>query len=133
VAFQQEVDPDDWVDTESRFLFPMNTLPKLLHLALPLLLFVSSCNEECRPAVLSEVDEVRSCALPVAEVPELQFCHRAGATRTKGITPICVSGPGGKRYAGYIATDEHISGEGFEILNNCNAGPLIDGDGGCQP
>jgi len=49
VAFQQEVDPDDWVDTESRFLFPMNTLPKLLHLALPLLLFVSSCNEECRP------------------------------------------------------------------------------------
>lgn len=109
------------------------SLRMLVRLAVPLLIFACSCQEECRPAVLSQVDDVRSCALPASEVPGLQFCHRAGATRTKGLTPICVSDPNGKRYVGYIATDEHISGEGFEILDNCNPVPLIDGDGGCSP
>ena len=104
-----------------------------VRLALPLLIFACSYQEECRPAVLSQVDVVRSCALPAGEVPGLQFCHRAGATRTKGLTPICVSDPNGNRDVGYIGTDEHISGEGFEVLNDCNAVLLIDGDGGCTP
>jgi hypothetical protein len=111
----------------------VNTLRMLVRLAAPLLIFACSYQEECRSAVLSQVDVVRSCALPASEVPGLQFCHRAGATRTKGITPICISDAHGNRYVGYIATDEHISGSGFEILNDCNPVPLIDGDGGCSP
>jgi hypothetical protein len=111
----------------------VDTLPKLVRLALPLLISACSSGEDCRPAVLDPVDDVRSCVLPASEVAGLQFCHAAGAVRTKGIRPICVSDAKGKQYVGYIATDEHISGSGFLTSDDCNFAPPSDSDGGCPP
>ena len=111
----------------------MNTLRMLVRLAVPLLIFACSCEEECRPAVLSRVDEARSCVLPASDVAGLQFCHRAGAARTLGLSSICVSDAKGNKYVGWRGGDEHLSESGFELLNDCNLAPPIDGDGGCPP
>src|SRR4030095_143000 len=100
---------DDLVVGQTR---AVNTLPKLVRLAL-LVIFACSCEQECRPAVLGQVDVARSCVLPASEVPGLQLCHRAGAMRTKGLISICVFDLQGNQYVGVIGTDEHISGSGF--------------------
>jgi hypothetical protein len=101
--------------------------------AVLLLLSACSSGEECRPAVLGRVDSAHACVLPAAEVAELQFCHTAGAIRTKGIAPICVSNAAGEQFAGSIATDEHIRGSGFVIVDNCPYDPLLNPDAGCPP
>jgi hypothetical protein len=106
---------------------------KLLCLAWPLAMLGCSSGEDCRPAVLGQVDDARSCVLPAAEVVGLQLCHPAGAVRTLGIRPICVSDAIGQKFLGYIGTDEHISGSGFVTRNDCDAAPSLGGNGGCSP
>ena len=101
---------------------------------LSILLLPWACGEDCRPASLSAIDEVHGCVLASAEVDGLSFCHPSGQARTKGIRPICIESPDGGRFAGSIATDEHISGSGFIESNDCPFFPPPTGDGAtCSP